>query len=120
LVLFELFCRIFTIFLEISHFQTDKERLRIETEFNDKSGILEGKLDFKSKEVTLLQKELKGVKEFRKNKTKITEEIKDMHEKLESQKAENEKNKQKMEHKFFVEQMKMEREVSLKQIGTNF
>lgn len=59
----------------------------------------------------LLQKELKGVKEFRKNKAKITEEIKEMHDQLDAQKSENEKNKQKMEHKFFVEQMKMEREV---------
>ena len=58
------------------------------------------------------------MKEFRKNKTKITEEIKDMHEQLRAQKAENEKNKQKMEHKFFVEQMKMEREVCLILIHT--
>jgi len=93
---------------------TDRERKRIETEFNEKSAILENKLSEKEKEVTLLQKELKSVKEFRKNKAKITEEIKDMHSQLAAQKAENEQNKQKMEHKFFVEQMKMEREAGQK------
>ena len=65
----------------------------------------------RTKEVALLQKELKSVNEFRKNKAKITEEIKEMREQLAAQKAENEKNKQRMEHEFFVEKMKMEREV---------
>lgn len=58
-----------------------------------------------------MQKELKSVNEFRKNKAKITEEIKEMREQLAAQKAQNEKNKQRMEHEFFVEKMKMEREV---------
>ena len=39
------------------------------------------------------------------------EEIKDMRNELEEQRTLNTKNKQKMEHKFFVEKMKMENEV---------
>ena len=39
------------------------------------------------------------------------EEIKDMRNELEQQRNLNTKNKQKMEHKFFVEKMKMENEV---------
>ena len=89
------------------------EREAIESEFNEKRVVLEKQLEEKTNEVTLLQKELKNLKEFRKNKSKIIEEIKELNESLEAQKAENKKNKQKMEHKFFVEQMKMEREVSI-------
>jgi len=93
---------------------TGKERARIEAEFNEKRAVLEGELAERTKEVALLQKELKSVNEFRKNKAKITEEIKEMREQLAAQKAENEKNKQRMEHEFFVEKMKMEREAGQK------
>lgn len=44
------------------------------------------------------------------------EEIKDMRNELEQQRNLNTKNKQKMEHKFFVEKMKMENEVNLGRI----
>ena len=52
------------------------------------------------------------MREFRKNKAQITEELKSLHEQLQDQKQANEENKQKMEQKFFVEKNKMEREVS--------
>ena len=45
------------------------------------------------------------------------EEIKDMRNELEQQRNLNTKNKQKMEHKFFVEKMKMENEVNLERIS---
>lgn len=73
--------------------------------------MLESELDEKRKEVSLLQKELKSVNEFRKHKAKITEEIKEMKNTIEQQRLENDKTKQRLEHEFFVEQMKMEREV---------
>merc|ERR1711915_1128201 len=90
---------------------TGKERARIEQEFNEKRSVLETELEEKRKEVSLLQKELKSVNEFRKHKAKITEEIKDT---IEQQRLENDKTKQRLEHEFFVEQMKMEREASQK------
>ena len=54
------------------------------------------------------------MKEFRKNKAQITEELKSLHEQLQDQKQANEENKQKMEQKFFVEKNKMEREVRVR------
>jgi len=93
---------------------TGKERARIEQEFNEKRSVLETELEEKRKEVSLLQKELKSVNEFRKHKAKITEEIKEMKNTIEQQRLENDKTKQRLEHEFFVEQMKMEREASQK------
>lgn len=89
---------------------TDRERTALAKEYDDKQSIYTKQLDEKNSEIALLQKELRSVKEFRKNKAQITEELKNLHEQLENQKLENEENKQKMEQKFFVEKNKMERE----------
>jgi len=48
------------------------------------------------------------------------EEIKDMRNELEQQRNLNTKNKQKMEHKFFVEKMKMENEVKMQDKPINY
>jgi len=93
---------------------TDKEREKIETTYNAKTKTWEDQLAEKEKQVELLQRELHAVKEFRKQKAQLMEEIKDMRNELEQQRNLNTKNKQKMEHKFFVEKMKMENEASQK------
>jgi len=93
---------------------TDKEREKIESTYNAKTKTWEDQLAEKEKQVELLQRELHAVKEFRKQKAQLMEEIKDMRNELEQQRNLNTKNKQKMEHKFFVEKMKMENEASQK------
>lgn len=92
--------------------KTDKEREKIESTYNAKTKTWEDQLAEKEKQVELLQRELHAVKEFRKQKAQLMEEIKDMRNELEQQRNLNTKNKQKMEHKFFVEKMKMENEVN--------
>merc|ERR1711917_222662 len=93
---------------------TDRERAALSEEYDAKQAIYTTQLEQKNSEIGLLQKELRSVKEFRKNKAQITEELKSLHEQLQDQKQANEENKQKMEQKFFVEKNKMEREASRK------
>jgi len=93
---------------------TDSERAALSEEYDAKQAIYTTQVEEKNFEIGLLQKELRSVKEFRKNKANITEELKTLTEQLENQKLANEENKQKMEQKFFVEKNKMEREASHK------
>merc|ERR1712131_493107 len=89
---------------------TDRERAALSEEYDAKQAIYTTQLEQKNSEIGLLQKELRSVKEFRRNKAQITEELKSLHEQLQDQKQANEEKKQ----KFFVEKNKMEREASRK------
>merc|ERR1711892_834732 len=105
---------------ELTH-QLEKERKAAEatketiaSEFGAKSASIEKSLEEREKEIGLLQKELRNVKEFRRNKAQITEELRDLYNQLEIEKAANETNRTKMGQKFFIEKNKMEMEATKK------
>ena len=83
----------------------------MEKEFKETKENLEAELTKKNNEVKILQKELGNVRQFRKEKAQITSELKELHEELELQKNENGQIQNKMDQKFFIEKIKMEREV---------
>ena len=80
-------------------------------EFKETREKFEVEITKKTSEVSLLQKELANVREFRKDKAQITSELRDLYEQLEFQKNENNEIQNKMDQKFFIEKIKMEREV---------
>ena len=58
--------------------KTDRDRAALAKEYAEKKDIYENQLKEKKDEIALLQKELRSVKEFRKNKLQITEELKEI------------------------------------------
>merc|ERR1711892_1200916 len=91
-----------------------REDINKDKKIDELTHQLEKKLGEREEEIGLLQKELRNVKEFRRNKAQITEELRDLYNQLEIEKAANETNRTKMEQKFFIEKNKMEMEATKK------
>merc|ERR1712131_75504 len=87
---------------------------KLALDYAERSKEIETSLSERQQEIQLLQKELRNVKEFRRNKAQITEELRDLYQQLETSKSLNEENKKKMEQKLFMEKNKMEMEATRK------
>lgn len=101
---------------QIESIQRQSESLadKLNAEFKESRENFKAEITKKTSEVSILQKELANVREFRKDKAQITSELRELYEQLEFHKNENNEIQNKMDQKFFIEKIKMEREANHK------
>ncbi|XP_039247891.2 basal body-orientation factor 1-like [Styela clava] len=94
--------------------ESRQEKEKFMAEFNASAAELENKLHQRTSEVKLMQSELKMVKEFRRKRAQMQSELDEIREGLYLANTEHKDTLQKMEHKFFEEKIRLEREASQK------
>lgn len=90
------------------------EKDKLIADFNTSASELENKLHQRTNEVKLMQSELKMVKEFRRKRAQMQAELDEIREGLYLANTEHKDAMGKMEHKFFEEKIRLEREASQK------
>nr|XP_002122599.1 basal body-orientation factor 1-like [Ciona intestinalis] len=94
--------------------QSRKDKETIMAEFSSQISDLESRLEQRTGEVKLMQSELKLVKEFRRKRAAMQAELDEIRESMFVANKEHKDTLQKMEHKFFEEKIRLEREASQK------
>ncbi|XP_076803349.1 basal body-orientation factor 1-like [Clavelina lepadiformis] len=94
--------------------QARQDKENIISEFNNQVSDLESRLEQRTSEVNLMQSELKLVKEFRRKRAQMQAELDEIRESLFLANKEHKDTLQKIEHKFFEEKIRLEREASQK------
>jgi hypothetical protein len=94
--------------------QNRKDKESLIGEFTKQIQDLEKTLELRTDEVKLMQSELKLVKEFRRKRALMQSELDEIRESLFNANKEHKDSLQKMEHKFFEEKIRLEREASQK------
>ncbi|KAL4237666.1 hypothetical protein ACF0H5_002380 [Mactra antiquata] len=91
-----------------------KEKELIVEDFSKQINELEEKLTDKTKEVELMQSELKMVKEFRRKRGQMQKELEEIKESMYNANREHKATLTRMEQKFFEEKMRLQQEANQK------
>lgn len=94
--------------------QAREEKEELVSNYTQQLNELDEKFKKKSNELRMVQSEMKTIKEFRKKKAQMEKELEDIKENLYIAKKEHKEIVARMEHKFFGEKLRLEKEAEKK------
>ncbi|XP_058844007.1 basal body-orientation factor 1-like isoform X1 [Acipenser ruthenus] len=94
--------------------QAREEKEELVSDYTQQLNELDEKFKKKSNELRMVQSEMKTIKEFRKKKAQMEKELEDIKENLYIAKKEHKEIVARMEHKFFGEKLRLEKEAEKK------
>uniref|UniRef100_A0A8C0W000 Basal body-orientation factor 1 n=1 Tax=Castor canadensis TaxID=51338 RepID=A0A8C0W000_CASCN len=94
--------------------KAQEEKERLEQKYTIQINELEGRFHQKSKEIGMIQTELKTIKQFQKRKIQVERELDDVKENLRNTEKKHQETLRRLEGKFFEEKQRLEKEAEKK------
>ncbi|XP_014386664.1 PREDICTED: basal body-orientation factor 1 isoform X3 [Myotis brandtii] len=96
--------------------KAQEEKEILEQKYSEQINELEGRFYQKSKEIGMIQTELKTIKQFQKRKIQVEKELDDLKENLRNTERKHQETLRKLENRFFKEKHRLEQEAEKKVI----
>ncbi|XP_045434644.1 basal body-orientation factor 1 isoform X2 [Pipistrellus kuhlii] len=94
--------------------KAQEEKEKLEQKYNVQINELEGQFYQKAKEISMIQTELKTIKQFQKRKIQVEKELEDLKENLRNSERKHQETLRKLETRFFKEKHRLEMEAEKK------